>query len=132
MIHSNPTYSGFADDCAPDRINHMKKIFPDLTFITSHMGGVKWQDAMWNGYVDISGTLPFFIKEYGVAQTERILKGFGANRLIFATDFPDAWFVRGTDIFETYFDILDQMHFSDEEIEKIAHGNIEKILKINN
>ncbi len=132
MIHSNPTFSGFADDCAPDRINRMIKIFPDLIFITSHMGGVKWQDAMWNGYVDISGTLPFFIKEYGVEQTERILKGFGANRLIFATDFPDAWFVHGPNIFEIYFDILDQMHFNDEEIEKIAHGNIEKILKIQN
>ena len=31
-------------------------------------------------------------------------------------------------IFETYISILEQMDFNDEEIEMIAHGNIETLL----
>ena len=131
MIHSNPCRVGFHDNCAPDKINKMIQIFPDVTFITSHMGGMKWQDALTGcTYVDISSVLPEFVDLYGIEQTNRILRMFGPDRLIFATDYPDVKFTNTEEIYETYCDILNQMDFSEEEAEKIAYGNIAKILNI--
>jgi len=43
------------------------------------------------------------------------------ERLIFGTDFPQGEY-------DEYFDILDQMDFTEAEIEQIAWGNITKIL----
>lgn len=129
MIHSNPCRVGFQDNCAPDRINKMVQIFPDLTIITSHMGGMKWQDAVSGcGYVDISSVLPEFVSLYGIEQTNRILRRFGVDRLILATDYPDVRYTNAEDIYETYCDILNRMDFTEEEAQKIACGNIEKIL----
>jgi predicted TIM-barrel fold metal-dependent hydrolase len=129
MIHSNPCRVGFHDNCAPDKINKMMQVFPDLTIITAHMGGMKWQDAITGcGYVDISAVLPEFVNLYGIKQTNRILRRFGADRLIFATDYPDVWFTKTEDIYETYCDILNEMDFTEEEVYKIAYGNIKKIL----
>ncbi len=128
-VHSNPSFSGFADDSDPNTVNHLLKCFPDVRFITCHMGGMKWQDAFsgcW--YVDISGVLPAFVRLYGIDQTRRILHAFGAERLIFGTDFPQVMYTKPEDIFETYMDILDRMEFSDDEIGMIAHGNIEKLV----
>lgn len=131
MIHSNPCRVGFHENSAPDKINKMIQIFPDVTFITAHMGGVKWQDAVTAcDYVDISSVLPQFVKLYGIEQTNRILRRFGAERLIFATDYPDVWFTRPEDVYETYCDILDQMDFSETEMEKIAYGNISEIMNL--
>ena len=129
MIHSNPCRVGFHDNCAPDKINKMIQVFPDLTIITAHMGGMKWQDAVTGcGYVDISSVLPEFVKLYGIEQTNRILRIFGADRLIFGTDYPDVRFTNPEDIYETYCDILNQMDFTEEEAGKIAFENIEKLL----
>ncbi len=128
-IHSNPCRVGFHDNCAPDRINKMIQVFPDLTIITAHMGGMKWQDAISGcGYVDISSVLPEFVKLYGIEQTNRILRGFGVDRLIFATDYPDVRYVEPEEVYETYCNILNQMDFTEEEASKIAHGNIWRIL----
>lgn len=129
MIHSNPCRVGFQDNCAPDKINKMIQIFPDLTIITAHMGGMKWEDALSGcGFVDISAVLPLFVKLYGIEQTNRILRGFGADRLIFATDYPDVRFTKPEEIYETYCGILNEMDFTEEEAQKIAYGNISKIL----
>lgn len=128
-IHSNPCRVGFHDNCAPDKINKMIQVFPDLTIITAHMGGLKWQDAITGcGYVDISAVLPELVNLYGIEQTNRILHRFGADRLIFATDYPDVWFTKPEDIYDSYCEILNKMDFTEEETHKIAHGNIEKIL----
>ncbi|SFQ44183.1 Amidohydrolase [Lachnospiraceae bacterium XBB1006] len=129
-IHSNPCRVGFHDNCAPDKINRMIQIFPDLTIITAHMGGMKWQDAITGcGYVDISAVLPEFVNLYGIEQTNRILRRFGADRLIFATDYPDVWFTKAEDIYEVYFDILNQMDFTEDEAAKIAYGNMQEIMR---
>ena len=131
MVHSNPTMVGFHDDCAPDRINKMIQIFPDVTFIASHLGGMKWQDALSAlTYVDISYILPKLYEIYGRDMTERILKSFGADRLIFGTDFPQVYKTKAEDVYERYCSILDEMNFSDEDMEKIAYKNICKILNI--
>lgn len=131
MVHSNPTMVGFHDDCAPDRINKMIQIFPDVTFIASHLGGMKWQDALSAlTYVDISYILPKLYEIYGRDMTERILKSFGADRLIFGTDFPQVYKTKAEDVYERYCSILDEMNFSNEDMEKIAYKNICKILNI--
>ena len=131
MVHSNPTMVGFHDDCAPDRINKMIQVFPDITFIASHLGGMKWQDALSAlTYVDISYILPKLYEIYGRDMTERILKAFGADRLIFGTDFPQVYNTKAEDVYERYCSILDEMNFSDEDMEKIAYKNICKILNI--
>lgn len=130
-VHANPCRVGFHDNCAPDRINRMIQIFPDITFITAHMGGMKWQDAITGcSYVDISGVLPEFVHLYGIEQTNRILRRFGPDRLIFATDYPDVWFTKTEEIYETYCNILNQMDFTEEEADKIAYGNMARILGI--
>lgn len=53
----------------------------------------------------------------------RILRMFSAERLIFATDYPEREY-------ELYCSVLDQMDFTEEEKAKIAMGNITKILEI--
>lgn len=125
MYHGNPCMTGFHDNSAPDKINKMIKIFPDIQFITAHMGGVKYLDA-WSGctWVDISFVLPEFMELYGIEQTNRILRMFGADRLIFGTDYPER-------NYEEYFSILDKTDFTEEEKKKIAFKNIESILQIN-
>lgn len=125
MYHGNPCMTGFHHNSAPDKINKMIKVFPDIQFITAHMGGVKYLDA-WSGctWVDISFVLPEFMELYGVEQTNRILRMFGPDRLIFGTDYPER-------NYEEYFSILDKMDFTEEEKKKIAYENIESILQIN-
>ncbi len=122
MYHGNPCMTGFHNNSAPDKINKMIKVFPDIQFITAHMGGVKYLDA-WSGctWVDISFVLSEFIELYGIEQTNRILRMFGAHRLIFGTDYPER-------NYEEYFSILDKMDFTEEEKKKIAYENIESIL----
>lgn len=124
MFHGNPCMTGFHDNCAPDKINKMIKVFPDITFITAHMGGVKYLDA-WSGcsWVDMSFVLPEFVDLFGMEQTNRILRMFGADRLIFGTDYPES-------NYDAYFEILDEMDFTEEEKIKIAYKNMAAILKI--
>lgn len=122
MFHANPCRLGFHDNCAPDRINRMIQVFPDLDIITAHLGGMKWQDAVSGcTWADMSYILPKLAELYGIEQTNRILRAFGPDRLIFGTDFPEG-------DYDVYFDILDQMDFTEEEIEKIAWRNIESLL----
>ena len=54
-------------------------------------------------------------------ETNRILRAFGPERLLFGTDFPQGEY-------SVYFDLLDQMDFSEEEIERIAWKNMERLL----
>lgn len=130
-VHSHPSRAGFHDSCAPDRINRMIQAFPDVTFITAHLGGMKWQDAITGcTFVDMSGVLPELVKLYGVEQTNRILRMFGPERLIFATDFPDVWYTSPENVYETYCDILNQMDFTEEEAGRIAYRNMADILGI--
>ena len=124
MFHANPCRLGFHDNCAPDKINRMIQVFPDLEVITAHLGGMKWQDALTGcTWVDMSYILPKLAGLYGIEQVNRILRAFGPERLIFATDFPDGEY-------DAYFDILDQMDFSDAEITQIAWGNIAGLLAL--
>lgn len=131
MVHSYPYGRQKYDGCEPARIHQMAKIFPDVTFVISHMGGYRWMDALGgNEYVDISAFLPELVNLYGIEQANRILRNFGADRLIFATDFPQVYLCDPETIYGTYCDILNQMDFTQEECENIAWGNMAKILKL--
>lgn len=131
VIHSNPCQVGFHENSAPDKINKMIRIFPDINFITAHMGGMKWPDAITGcSYVDISGVLPQFVNLYGIEQTNRILRRFGADRLIFATDYPDVWFTKPEEVYDTYCSLLNQMDFTEQEAEQIAYKNAARLLGI--
>jgi len=122
MFHANPCRLGFHDNCAPDKINRMIQVFPDLEIITAHLGGMKWPDAVSGcTWVDMSYILPKLAALYGIEQTNRILRAFGPERLIFGTDFPDG-------DYDVYFEILDRMDFTGEEIDRIAWKNITKLL----
>ena len=82
----------------------------------------KWQDALSGcTWVDMSYILPKLAALYGIAQTNRILRAFGPDRLLFGTDFPE-----GT--YDSFFPILDQMDFNEEEIERIAWRNMARLL----
>lgn len=122
MYHGNPCLTGFHDNCAPDKINKIIKVFPDLDIITAHMGGMKYLDA-WSActWVDMSFVILELFEFFGLEQTARILHMFGADRLIFASDYPERDYA-------AYCTLLDDMNFSKLDCEKIAYGNINSIL----
>lgn len=126
-IHSYPNSE--TDRSAAYRIVNVLDQYSDLTVIVSHMGANQWEALLpTRAYVDISAILPDYVRTYGIQKTNEILRGFGAERLIFATDYPDSRSLQPEEIYNSYFDILNQMDFTQEEAEKINCGNISQIL----
>lgn len=126
-IHSYPNRKD--DRSAAYRIVNVLEQYPDLTLIVSHMGAHQWEQLLLTrAYVDTSAILPDYVRTYGIAKTNEILRAFGADRLIFATDYPDSRSLQPNEIYDSYFDILNQMDFTKEEAEKIAYCNIERIV----
>ena len=127
-IHSYPNSEN--NRSAAYRIVNVLEEYPDLTVIVSHMGAHQWEQLLpTRAYVDISAILPDYVRTYGTPKTNEILRKFGADRLFFATDYPDSRILKPDEIYGSYFDILNQMDFTIEEAEKIAYGNISEILK---
>ena len=127
-IHSYPNSE--SDRSAAYRIINILEQYPELTVIVSHMGAYQWEQLLYTrAYVDISAILPDYVRTYGIEKTNEILRKFGSDRLIFATDYPDSRILKPDEIYGSYFDILNQMDFTIEEAEKIAYGNISEILK---
>lgn len=126
-IHSYPNSEN--DRSAAYRIVDVLEQYPELTVIVSHMGAYQWERLLpTRAYVDISAILPDYVRTHGTPRTNEILRQFGSERLIFATDYPDNRFLQPEEIYSSYFDILNQMDFTQAEAEMIAYGNIEKIL----
>ena len=126
-IHSYPNSED--DFCAAERIVRVMEQYPNLTVIVSHMGAYQWEKLLpTHAYVDISAILPDYVRTYGVEKTNEILRRFGADRLIFATDYPDNRSLQPDEIYGSYFDILNQMDFTEDEAKRIAYENIEKVL----
>ena len=127
-IHCYPN----ADDdyCTTQQIVGVLEQYPNLTVIVSHMGAYQWERLLpTSAYVDISAILPDYVRTYGIKQTDEILRKFGAERLIFATDYPDSRLLPPEEIYESYFTILEQMDFTQEEAVQIVYGNISRILR---
>ena len=128
-IHSYPNATD--DPSAAMRIAKMLDKYPKLIAIISHMGAYQWEQLLPSrAYVDISAILPDYVRTYGIKKTNELMRKFGANRLIFASDYPDNRFLQPEEIYDSYFDILNQMDFTQSEAEMIAYGNIAKILSI--
>jgi predicted TIM-barrel fold metal-dependent hydrolase len=80
------------DNSNPARIARVLDMFPSLTAILAHLGGwSEWEQAMEsdlvgrrNVYVDTSSSL-YAIKPARAAQ---IIRTFGADRVLFGTDYP--------------------------------------------
>ena len=103
------------------------------------MGGIVTAAASWKTlkkidahilscYVDLSAILPDYVRVYGIAGTRSLLRRFGADRLLFATDYPDSRLLRPGEIYAAYSGILDQMAFAEEDAAKIAYGNARELL----
>lgn len=128
-IHSYPNSK--EDPCAPKRIVHLLEQFPQLIMIVCHMGAYQWEELLPEDvYIDISAILPDYIQHYGLKKTNEIMRLFGPDRLIFASDYPDNRFLKPEEIYEFYFNTLNQMDFTEEEAAKIAYQNIEKIMSL--
>ena len=126
-IHSYPNSEN--DRSAACRIVKVMEQYPDMTVIVSHMGAYQWEHLVpTRAYVDISAILPDYVSTYGITKTNGILRKFGTDRLIFATDYPDSRSLFPEEIYNSYFDILNKMDFTAEEAEKITFGNIIRIL----
>ena len=93
------------------------------------MGAFQWEQLLpTKAYVDLSAILPDYVRKYGIQKTNEILRQFGPERLIFATDYPDSRILQPDEIYESYFTILDQMDFTQAEAERIAYNNLSKLL----
>ena len=126
-IHSYPNSE--SDRSAAYRIINVLQKYPELTVVLSHVSAYQWEQLLsTRAYVDISAILPDYVRTYGIEKTNEILRMFGVERLIFATDYPDNRFLEPDEIYGSYFDILNQMDFTSEEAEMISYGNIGKIL----
>ena len=79
------------DYSAPARVANVAKAFPDLTIVAAHLGGwSQWEDsarllpALSNVLVDTSSSLYSLTP----ARAREIIRAFGAQRVLFGTDFP--------------------------------------------
>lgn len=127
-IHSYPHAAHDPDAAA--RIVNILEQYPKLQIIVSHMGAFQWEELLpTRACVDLSAILPHFLHSYGFAKTKDILHRFGADRLIFATDYPDSRILQPGEIYPSYLDALNRMDFTRQEAEMIAYGNIEKLLQ---
>lgn len=109
----------------PEKLARILDLFPKLTVIGAHFGGWSMPDLALeylkdkNCYMDVSSS--FFCT--GMKRAEELIKIYGAERMLFGTDFP-MWDAQ---------DELDKfmsMNLSNEEKELILHKNAEKILNI--
>lgn len=125
-IHSYPNTP--EDVCAAKRIASIAEKHPDLKLIVSHMGGFQWEQLLpLNCFVDLSAILPDYVRTYGIEKTNEILRAFGVARLLFATDYPDNRYLQPGQIYDSYYDALNQMDFTQAEAEQIAYQNGKKL-----
>ena len=76
----------------------------------------------------MSAILPDMVNKLGIEKTNRILRSLGVDKLIFASDYPDSRCLKPNEIYDKYFEILEQMDFSQEEAEKIYKYNALKMI----
>lgn len=109
----------------PRRLLHIMNEFPKLQVIAAHLGGWSVFEEGFKllknkeCYVDISSCMSFLTKE----QMVRYIRGYGADRILFGSDFPLWDPVKETESFL-------RLDLHTDEQEKIAFRNAETILKI--
>lgn len=113
------------DFSRPHKLRNIIEKFPNLTVIAAHFGGYqRWDEAKeyltdTNVYFDTCSSLAFISKEYA---EERICE-YGADRILFSTDFP-MWNL------EDELDRFFALDLTEEERIKILYSNAAKLLKV--
>ena len=108
----------------PRRLKNVIDNFPHLQVIAAHLGGWSLFDEAFellkdeNCYLDISSTMMFLPPE----QVEYYIHGYGAERILFGTDFP-LWDP------EQEVASFKKLRLTTEEFERIANKNALEILK---
>ena len=112
----------------PNRLLPVLKDFPSLVVIGAHFGGWSvWEDAARvladfpNLFVDCSSTFPFANNDLSLG--ERLIARYGAERVMFASDFP-MWSPK--DELETFM----KLRLTDEERRLILSENAKRIYHI--
>lgn len=128
-IHSYPREHLADDVCSPRRIKNVINKYPGLRVSIAHLGGFQFKELYEQHiYVNISSILPDLVSRFGIAEANKILRSFGVDQLVFATDYPDSRRLKPYEIYERYFDILGQMDFTAEEAARICKYNAQKML----
>ena len=128
-IHSYPRERLADDVCSPSRIKNVLKKHPGLKVSIAHLGGFQYEELCgMKAYFNMSSILPDMVNRLGIEGANKALRSIGVDRLIFATDYPDSRSLKPTEIYETYFDMLSKMDFSQEEAERICKYNALKMI----
>ena len=110
----------------PQRLANIIDTFPKLDCIAAHFGGWSEPDTAIMSllerrcWVDTSSTYGF-INDF--PKMRELIKLWGSDRMLFGSDFP-MWDPA------TELEWLNRCELSEEDMEKILHGNIEKLLSI--
>lgn len=129
-IHSYPREALKDDVCSPARIKKMLEKYPNAKVSIAHLGGFQYEELIdTNTYVNISAILTDLVDRYDLEKTNKILRSFGVERLVFATDYPDNRQLNVADIYDKYFELLGKMDFTKEEAEKICMYNAKKMIQ---
>lgn len=109
----------------PKRLKNLLRNFPELTAIGAHFGGWSIPDLAFEYlenercYLDTSSSFAMI----GARRAKELIRLYGAERLLFGTDFP-MWSAK-TEL-ETFL----SLNLTKDEEELILHKNAEKILGI--
>lgn len=109
----------------PERMARVLDMFPALDVIGAHFGGwSEWDEAYhsYNGkriWIDTSSSLYAMTPE----KARELIDRFGVDRVLFGTDYP-MW--DASEELERF----NKIPLSNEEREKILHGNLEKLLAL--
>lgn len=110
----------------PNRMKPIIEIYSGLTVIGAHLGGYSvWDQAIKelagfdNFYVDCSSSLFAFKPE----EARDIIRAYGANKVLFGTDFP-MWDLK------TELDRFDAMGLTEEENDLILYKNANRLFKL--
>ena len=109
----------------PERLLNVHRKFPELKLVAAHLGGYSEWERAWkyligtDVWLDISSTIKFI----GPQETRRMVEAHGADKVLFASDYPAAGHCQAVK------DVL-SLGLSGEENELIFYRNAEKLLGI--
>ena len=99
--------------------------FPRLKAVAAHFGGWSLYDLALeylldtNCYVDTSSAITYL----GTKRAEELINLYGAERVLFGTDFP-MWNTEGE------LAHFEKMNLTNSQLELIMHKNAERLLKL--
>ncbi len=108
---------------SPERCARVAATFPKAKFIFAHLGGLAMPDDAVKYLKNTAALIDtaYMAGAYTPADAERVIKEFGADRVLFGSDCP--W-----DTPANTLAFLKKLHLSEEETEKILFKNALKIL----